>query len=167
MLTEIHKVGTEAIPLIQQLTLEVWPQTYSSVLSEEQIIYMLNLMYSEDALFQQMNTGSQFIIASYNHQPVGFASYGPTEKLNEYKLHKLYVLQTVQKTGAGKRMLSYIMSEIQQLGANHLVLQVNRQNENAIGFYKRMGFEKEAEADFNIGNGFYMNDYVMGIFLSR
>jgi diamine N-acetyltransferase len=167
MLTEIHKVGTEAIPLIQQLTIEVWPQTYSSLLSEEQIIYMLNLMYSEDALQQQMNAGSQFIVASYNHRPVGFASYGSTHNANEYKLHKLYVLQSVQKTGAGKKMLHYILQEAQTHGANHLILQVNRQNENAIGFYERMGFQREAEADFNIGNGFYMNDYVMGISLSR
>jgi diamine N-acetyltransferase len=163
MLTQVHKVGIEAIPLIQQLTIEVWPQTYSSLLSEEQIIYMLNLMYSEDALQQQMNTGSQFIIASYNHHPVGFASYGPTENANEYKLHKLYVLQTVQKTGAGKKMLQFILQETQQYGANHLILQVNRENKNAIGFYERMGFQKEAEADFNIGNGFYMNDFVMGM----
>jgi hypothetical protein len=26
-----------------------------------------------------------------------------------------------------------------------------------------MGFIKEIEADFDIGNGFYMKDYVMGI----
>jgi GNAT superfamily N-acetyltransferase len=165
MLTEIHKVGPEAIPLIQQLTLEVWPQTYADLLTDEQIVYMLNLMYSEDALQQQMKNNCRFIIAACNHLPVGFASYGPTDQPYEYKLHKLYVIGNAQKTGAGKKMVGYIINEARQFNASHLILQVNRQNENAIGFYQHMGFHKEQEADFDIGNGFYMNDYVMGISL--
>ncbi len=167
MLTSIHKVGPEAIPLIQQLTLEVWPQTYAAILSEEQIIYMLNLMYSDEALKQQMQEGCQFITASYDHKPVGFAAYGKTSNPKEYKLHKLYVITSIQKTGAGKKLLEYIINEVKQQGGDHLILQVNRQNENAIGFYNYMGFTKEREADFDIGNGFYMNDYVMGIWLSK
>jgi diamine N-acetyltransferase len=163
----IKKVGVESIPLIQELTMQVWPQTYAGSLSQDQIDYMLNMMYSTEALQQQMNSGMQFIVASFNDQPVGFASYGPTEKENEYKLHKLYVITSIQKTGAGKGLLKYIMNDVQQNGCTHLILQVNRENENAIGFYKRMGFTKEYEADFDIGNGFYMKDYVMGVWLSR
>jgi ribosomal protein S18 acetylase RimI-like enzyme len=162
----IDKVGTEAIPVIQQLTIQVWPQTYASVLTEEQIAYMLNMMYSEEALAAQINSGHQFIVACYNNNAVGFASYSSTEKVNEFKLHKLYVITTIQKTGAGKSLLWYVMNEVKRSGGNHLILQVNRQNENAIAFYERMGFHKQLEADFDIGNGFYMNDFVMGIDLS-
>jgi GNAT superfamily N-acetyltransferase len=159
----IEKVGQEAIPIIQQLTMQVWPQTYAAVLTQEQISYMLNLMYSEDALVRQMLSGHQFIIAFDKNEPLGFASYSPSEKEKEFKLHKLYVITTIQKTGAGKKILWYIMDDVKLLGGNHLILQVNRQNENAIGFYERMGFHKQNEADFDIGNGFYMNDYIMGI----
>lgn len=145
--------------------MQVWPQTYASTLSQEQIDYMLHLMYSTEALKEQMNKGVQFIIAYYNEQPIGFASYGPTEKEQEFKLHKLYVITTIQKTGAGKGLLLFVMQDVQQQGCKHLILQVNRENENAIGFYKRMGFTKEYEADFEIGHGFYMKDYVMGMVL--
>ncbi len=159
----IHKVGEESISLIQELTMQVWPQTYAALLSEEQIGYMLNKMYSHEALKGQMQSGQQFMIAQYNQQPVGFASYGPTELADEYKLHKLYVITTNQKTGAGKGLLWYVMDEIKKISGHHLILQVNRHNENAVGFYQKMGFQFEMEADFEIGNGFYMNDYVMGI----
>lgn len=159
----IHKVGEESIPLIQELTMQVWPQTYAAVLSHEQIGYMLNNMYSHDALKEQIQTGHQFVIACYNQQPVGFASYGPTDCTDEYKLHKLYVITTIQKTGAGKGLLWFVMDEVRKLKGHHLILQVNRHNENAVGFYQKMGFQFEMEADFEIGNGFYMNDYVMGI----
>ena len=161
----IHKVGEESIPLIQELTMQVWPQTYAAVLSEEQIGYMLNKMYSHEALKEQMQSGQQFIIANYHQQSVGFASYGPTDLADEYKLHKLYVITTIQKTGAGKGLLWFVMDEVRKLKSHHLILQVNRHNENAIGFYKKMGFQFEMEADFEIGNGFYMNDFVMGISL--
>ena len=160
---KIEKVGLEAILLIQELTMQVWPQTYANSITEEQIGYMLNMMYSEEALIHQLQTGNQFIVSFFNNLPVGFASYGKTENPNEYKLHKHYVLTTAQKTGAGKAMLWYVMDEVKKLGCNHLVLQVNYKNKNAIGFYERMGFLKEQEADFDIGNGYYMNDYVMGI----
>ena len=103
------------------------------------------------------------VCAFDKNEPLGFASYSPSEKEKEFKLHKLYVITTIQKTGAGKKILWYIMDDVKLLGGNHLILQVNRQNENAIGFYERMGFHKQNEADFDIGNGFYMNDYIMGI----
>ena len=41
-------------------------------------------------------------------------------------------------------------------------LNVNRHNP-ALGFYEHMGMSKAREGDFDIGNGFYMNDYIMGI----
>ena len=41
-------------------------------------------------------------------------------------------------------------------------LNVNRQNK-ALTFYEKMGMTKVDEGDFPIGNGFYMNDYIMGL----
>ena len=59
-------------------------------------------------------------------------------------------------------MLQYIMNEISLKGLTYLELNVNRQN-TAIGFYKKLGFKIIAEEDIPIGNGFFMNDYVMQI----
>ena len=41
-------------------------------------------------------------------------------------------------------------------------LNVNRGNK-ALLFYERMGMRKLREGDFPIGNGYYMNDYIMGL----
>lgn len=41
-------------------------------------------------------------------------------------------------------------------------LNVNRNNP-AIGFYNRLGFRILRQGDFDIGHGFYMNDYIMGM----
>jgi len=40
-------------------------------------------------------------------------------------------------------------------------LQVNRKNYKAINFYFKNGFTIESVGDFDIGGGYYMNDFVM------
>lgn len=157
---EIKKAEIDDIPLIRELTFRVWPQTYASILSQEQIDYMLEMMYSEFSLKNQMTKdGCQFIIVYENGNPVGFASYSE-EETQRWKLNKIYVLQNQQGKGTGKHMINYIIEEIKKQNANSLYLQVNRYN-NAKTFYEKLGF---AEIDFinlDIGNGYFMNDYVM------
>ena len=157
---EIKKAGVNDVALIRELTFRVWPQTYATILSQEQIDYMLEMMYSEDSLKEQMTEdGCHFIIVYENGNPVGFASYSEEEP-HRWKLNKIYVLQNQQGKGTGKYVINYIIEEIKKQNGNCLFLQVNRYN-NAKTFYEKLGF---AEIDFinlDIGNGYFMNDYVM------
>ena len=57
-------------------------------------------------------------------------------------------------------MIDYIIEEIKKENATALRLNVNRQN-NALSFYKHLGFKIINEEDIDIGNGYFMNDYVM------
>ena len=147
------------IPLIRQLALDIWPQTYSAILSKEQIDFMLDMMYSEASLLKQMNEGAEFLIAYENDSPVAFASYQMMEA-SLYKLQKIYVLASQQGKGTGRLIIDYIISRVKEAGASRLQLQVNRYN-NAKEFYNRLGFTVIEEADFDIGNGYFMNDYIM------
>lgn len=147
------------IPVIRELTYKVWPQTYAAIISKEQIDFMLEMMYSEASLQQQMNEGCRFIIVKEEDEPVGFAAYQETAP-SIFKLHKIYVLSSQQGKGTGGFVINYIFDTIKQQGAKALQLQVNRNNK-AKGFYEKLGFTIIQEADFDIGNGFFMNDYVM------
>lgn len=147
------------IPLIRELTFKIWPQTYSAILPQGQIGYMLKMMYSEASLKKQMDEGAQFIIVNDGTVPVGFAAYQQMQN-KIYKLHKIYVLSSQQGKGTGKYLINYIISSIKKEGAAALQLQVNRNNK-AKGFYEKLGFNIIEEADFDIGNGYFMNDYVM------
>ncbi|HQV55462.1 MAG: GNAT family N-acetyltransferase [Chitinophagaceae bacterium] len=162
MLNEItiRNATINDIELIRELTFKVWPQTYSSIISKEQIDYMLEMMYSNKSLALQMAEGSQFIIVQDTKKPVGFASYKPVA-INIYKLDKIYILQTQQGKGIGKFVIDYILQQIKDRGAESLQLQVNRNNINAKSFYEKIGFRIIQEADFEIGNGYFMNDFIM------
>jgi GNAT superfamily N-acetyltransferase len=70
------------------------------------------------------------------------------------------VLPIAQGTGSGKALLNKAIEVAKTEKSASLFLQVNKQN-NAYTFYLKNGFVKEQEFKFDIGNGFYMDDYVM------
>lgn len=156
---DIRNASAEDAQLIRELSLKVWPQTYSSILSAEQIDYMMDLMYSETALKEQMEKGHQFIFCYDAKEPVAFASYSELEP-SIYKLHKIYVLTSQQGKGTGKFIIEHIIKDITAKSASALRLNVNRNNK-AKHFYEKLGFEIMAEEDIDIGHGHYMNDYIM------
>jgi GNAT superfamily N-acetyltransferase len=151
------------IPLIQQLTYAVWPQTYKHILTQEQIHYMLDMMYSTEALSKQMKEGHQFILVQEENKYIAFASYA-YYKPQVYKLHKIYALPDQQGKGIGKFIINHITAQIKPLGATVLQLNVNRYNK-AKGFYEKLGFKIISEEDIDIGNNYLMNDYVMELSL--
>jgi len=95
---------------------------------------------------------------------IGFAAYNAITAV-QYKLQKLYILPTTQGSGIGKLLLQTVIDQVKSAGAQQLILNVNRQNK-AIGFYTKMGFQILKEEDNDIGNGYFMNDYVMAIELN-
>jgi RsiW-degrading membrane proteinase PrsW (M82 family)/N-acetylglutamate synthase-like GNAT family acetyltransferase len=155
----IRNASADDIPLIRSLAQQVWPKTYATIISPGQVNYMMKLMYSEEALRRQMETDHQFLIAYNSGIPVGFAAYSQMDN-GVFKLHKIYVLPLQQGRGTGKFIIEQILNAIKNKGASVLRLNVNRYNK-AKTFYEKLGFEVVASEDVDIGNGFYMNDYVM------
>jgi diamine N-acetyltransferase len=155
----IKKANKADIELIRKLCFQVWPQTYSAIISAGQIDYMLHLMYSPEALQQQMNDGALFVILYDEDVPAGFSSY---QEIGDrlFKLHKLYVLPQMQGKGAGAFILNYIEKQIVENGEAALQLQVNKYNK-AKFFYEKVGFAILKEVVFDIGNGYVMDDYIM------
>ncbi|MFI5133501.1 MAG: GNAT family N-acetyltransferase [Chitinophagales bacterium] len=160
---KIRNASADDIPLIRELTFKVWPQTYAAILSSQQIDYMLEQMYGESSLQKQMAEGSEFLIVYDDNEPAGFASFQETAP-QVWKLHKIYILSNQQGKGTGKFVLDHIINEIKKKNAKALQLQVNRYNK-AKSFYEKLGFVVIEEADFDIGNGYFMNDYVMQLSL--
>jgi len=155
----IRPASFNDISTIQQLAAKIWPLTYEPILGQKQVDYMLGLLYSQPALEEQMKSHHYFFIALKNFQPVGFASFSKVgDKV--YKLQKLYVLPQIQQAGTGKKLLETIETVAKSMGAEKLILNVNRKN-NAKGFYEKRGFSVIREEDIDIGNNYFMNDYVM------
>lgn len=157
----IRNATPSDITIIQDLAERTWWPTYSPILTNEQIRYMLDLIYSTEALTRVMEDGSQqFILLADERGDQAFAAYGPRkeEKLIS-KLHKIYVLPDNQGKGYGKVLINEVIQRIQKDKHVALDLNVNRYNP-AISFYEKMGFSVIREEDIAIGP-YWMNDFVM------
>lgn len=153
-----YKAFTKDIPIIAKLAEKIWNKHYVGIITQEQINYMLKKMYSEESLLEQMNMGQEFTIVKINNIPKGYISLS-TQDNKHYFLHKFYIDVEAQNIGIGGQLFQYILLEYSN--AKSIELTVNRQNYKAINFYFKQGFKIERVADFDIGNGFYMNDFVM------
>jgi len=170
----ITRAGLTDRSFIRSVSERTWPSTYGHIISQEQIDFMMDWMYSDESLATQMETGCEFYIASIKKldgelDAVGFCSVSLEDNVDEdekaeiskaHKLNKLYVLPNSQGTGAGKALLNKSIEVAKAAGSTSLFLQVNKLN-TAYTFYIKKGFIKEREFKFDIGNGFYMDDYVM------
>ncbi|MBO9571033.1 MAG: GNAT family N-acetyltransferase [Chitinophagaceae bacterium] len=156
----IRIADTMDIPAISILAHAVWPDTYTNILSEAQLKYMLDLFYSHQSLQKQFDEGHIFLLLMMNAETVGFASYSHDHEVGIYKVHKLYVHPMLHGKGFGKDMLDKIANDIIHKGGKAMRLNVNRHN-RAKSFYEKYGFTIIGEEDIAIGEGYFMNDYVM------
>ncbi len=155
---EILKPSLDNIPAILALANDTWYHTYSTIISMEQIEFMLNLFYNKELITTQLsNPTHTFLIALENKQLLGYSHcYYEDQKL---KLSKLYISPLAQGKGIGKQLLESIESDMKRQGINTLVLNVNRNNP-ALYFYQKMGFEIIEMVDIPLDK-FWLNDYVM------
>lgn len=195
----VKEVQEKDWPLLKQLVDEVWPATFKDILSEAQITYMMEMMYSEASLKKQTETGSIFYIlysklpqgktnrrcletdfqfggkprsikpfgGANNDVPCGYLAIIPqytneklTTKGTVTKVDKIYVLPKTQGTGAGRFLMDFAFAEAKKAGDLGVTLNVNRDNK-ATAFYEYYGFKNMYSEDFDIGNGYLMEDHIM------
>ncbi len=166
MIPSIKEASPLELELIRSLIQKIWKPTYREILSEEQMDYMLEMMYDAGTLQAQMAAGHVFLILREDETPVGFAGYECNyhQEAGTCKLHKIYLLPETQGKGFGKMLLHAVVEKAKEAGQERLLLNVNRYNK-ALQFYRNYGFEVIAEEDIDIGKGYLMNDYVMELSL--
>ena len=156
------------IPVIQSIAEIAFTETYKNLISREQNSYMMEMMYSTSSLNEQLAEGHIYIIAKKDDKAVGYVSVSP-ETEDTCHLQKIYVLPSEQSNGIGRELFCEALKvgrELCKTSPFAIELNVNRGNK-AVTFYEHMGMHKDREGDFDIGNGFYMNDYIMKMTVSE
>lgn len=164
----IRQASVADIPTIQALAEVVFRHTYREILSPEQMEYMMEWMYSTNSLRQQIceNGHTYLILTTDSGEDIGYASFNKEGEESErmlFHLQKIYILPQMQGRGYGAVLFREVEKEMQRVAHPSPVtfeLNVNRNN-RAVSFYEHLGMYKDREGDFHIGNGFYMNDYIM------
>ena len=145
-----------------ELARGIWYRHYPGIISIEQIEYMLQQRYHPDLIRAQLASGRAWwdkLVA--NSAMVAFSSCELSDHAGEMKLDKIYVRYDLRGQGLGSRLIRNAEARAHAAGCTRLTLQVNKNNHSAIEAYRRNGFVVALSAKFDIGKGFYMDDYVM------
>lgn len=160
---EIRKATKDDCPQIRQLAEQIFPATYKEIISQEQIDFMMDWMYSISNLNKQMDDGHIYFLAYRETAQVGYVSVEQQNK-DLFHLQKIYVLGSEQGTGCGKFLFTEAVKYIKTVHPAPCTMELNVNRENrAIRFYEHMGMHKARQGDFSIGNGYFMNDYIMSM----
>ena len=119
---------------------------------------MLGRFYSSDSLSTQMMDDQDFYFIQTDGEHLGFISFSEINP-GEYFLNKFYIDTELHGKGMGTRAFHLLLANYPN--AEIVKLQVNRFNVKPINFYFKLGFTIEKAADFDIGDGYFMNDFVM------
>lgn len=162
----IRRAQLQELPILETLARQIWPSTYAHIISQAQIDFMLDWMYSFTALKAQFEEGHEFYILHTDGLDSGFMAleWVTHNGVSELKINKVYVLPSLQGKGAGRALINKAIERTKASTASSIFLQVNKANV-AKNFYLKLGFEIREEAVFDIGNGFIMDDYIMALAL--
>ncbi len=151
---------------LEPFAASIWEQHYTPIIGADQVAFMLNKYQSAKAMSDQFSAGYKYAVVICGDQKAGYFAYdGKAEK--EVFISKLYIHKDFRRRGLGRRILDFISNEARVLGCTAMTLSVNKDNSNSIQFYIAYGFQTIKAQKVAIGEGFYMDDYVMSYPVER
>lgn len=158
-MTEFEKVTDTTTDELSVLASSIVKEHYDPILGPEQNDYMIDKFQSPNAIRQQIKSGYQYYFVLKDGKRAGFFGYYPKD--GKTYLSKLYIQKDFRGNHLAKDSIRFIADQTIQSGMHNIFLNVNRYNAGSIAAYEKLGFRKIAIEDNPIGNGYYMNDYVM------
>ncbi|MFA6679559.1 MAG: GNAT family N-acetyltransferase [Candidatus Methanomethylophilaceae archaeon] len=138
----------------------IWKECYEDILPDGQIDYMLNVGQTKDIIIRQIvEEGYEYSIIKDNNKDIGY--YGYSREGDTLFLSKIYVLKEARGRGFGTMALNDVYLYAEKHRLKMIRLRVNRNNVNAIRAYEANGYSIYDEDKSDIGNGFFMDDYLM------
>ncbi len=132
---------------------------YDPILGETQNDYMVDKFQSVTAIKEQLEKGySYYFVVNKGGLKVGFIAFYPRE--DHIYLSKFYLHKDYRGKGISRDMLHFVIARTKETGLNSIILNVNKYNDIAISAYEKLGFIRIDEEKNDIGNGYYMDDFV-------
>lgn len=177
-------VTDEQVERLAEVASEIWHEYWPAIIGEGQTDYMVNMMLTVPALKRDMaehNYRYWFVYDEEDGRLVGFTG-GATQVLTgdaehdaafllspvvdgkwdrRFFLSKLYLYASERGKHYASRVIEFYEQLCQDENLPVMYLMVNRRNELGLRAYKGRGFQIMEETDADIGEGFYMIDYIM------
>jgi diamine N-acetyltransferase len=159
MTVNIKKCTLSDLRELQEISCETFNETFSHQNSPENMKAYLEKAFNLEQLEKELsNINSQFYFVYFNDEIAGYLKINTSEAQSEemgdesLEIERIYVKQMFQKHGLGKFLLNKAVDMANELNKKELWLGVWEKNENAIAFYKKMGFVQTGVHSFQMGD---------------
>jgi len=156
-MTTIEIAGEKDAAMLSELAAKTFTESHGHSAPQADISHYINEQYNVDLLRQELKKPENiYHILYYNDEAAGYskilmnAPYEGSPFNNIAKLERIYLLKKYYNLNLGKALFEFnimLMKTQHQSGA---WLYVWKDNQRAIGFYRKQGFVITGSYDFNI-----------------
>ncbi|MMZ44373.1 Protease synthase and sporulation negative regulatory protein PAI 1 [compost metagenome] len=159
MTVKIIKCSREDLQILQEISIETFNDTFKDLNSPENMKAYLERAFNFKQLEKELsNVSSEFFFIYFNEELAGYLKVNINEAQSEkmggesLEIERIYIKNNSQKHGLGKYLLNKAMEIAMKHNKKKIWLGVWEKNENAIAFYKKMGFVQTGAHSFYMGD---------------
>ena len=130
---------------------------FDPLIGKEQNDYMITMFQTPEAIRSQLEHGYRYYFVLNEGKRIGFLAFYP--KHDVMYLSKFYLYKDERGRGYSRQMVDFVRQNTLAEGLKAIELNVNRFN-MAVQVYEKLGFHVVRTEKNDIGNGYYMDDYV-------
>ncbi|WP_338780162.1 GNAT family N-acetyltransferase [Metabacillus sp. FJAT-52054] len=159
MTVHMSKCSPEDLQLLQEIGIETFNDTFKHQNTAENMNTYLERAFEVKQVEKELsNPFSEFYFIYFNEELAGYLKVNindaQSEKMDDESLEieRIYVRTRFQKQGLGKVLLNKAVERAAEQDKKNIWLGVWEKNENAIAFYKKMGFVHTGAHSFYMGD---------------
>ncbi|MEH7381108.1 GNAT family N-acetyltransferase [Bacillus sp. JJ1533] len=163
----IKNCSLDDLQILQEISIETFNDTFKEQNSPENMKTYLEKVFTSRQLEKELSSpSSKFFLVYFNNEAAGYLKVNINETQSEkmgndsLEIERIYIKNKFQKHGLGKVLLDKATETAMELNKKKIWLGVWERNENAIAFYKKMGFVQNGAHSFYMGDE-EQTDFIM------
>jgi diamine N-acetyltransferase len=155
----LTKCTLEDSQKLQEIGYKTFKETFEDQNSSKNMKAYLEEAFNINQVENELsNPSSHFFFVSFNDEVAGYLKVNTgnaqTEEMDDdsLEIERIYIINKFQKHGLGKYLFNKAMDIALEGNKKRIWLGVWEKNENAISFYKKMGFVQTGAHSFYMGN---------------
>lgn len=159
MSVKLKKCSHEDLKILQEISIETFNDTFKDQNSSEHMQAYLESAFNSEQLEKELsNMSSQFFFVYCQNEVAGYLKVNTNDAQSEemggesLEIERIYIKNKFQKHGLGKYLFNKAVEIALEDNKKKIWLGVWEKNENAIAFYKKMGFVQTGVHSFYMGD---------------
>jgi len=159
MTINLKKCTLEDLRKLQEISYETFNETFKHQNSPENMEAYLEKAFNLEQVEKELsNTSSHFFFVYVDNKIAGYLKVNTDDAQSEemgdesLEIERIYIKNNFQKHGIGKYLFNKAIDTAMEHNKKKIWLGVWEKNENALAFYKKMGFVQTGVHSFYMGD---------------